>query len=169
MRDRKTRRSLTRRALVVSILIAALAGFATALWWRVAEGDVADLNGLPESALSYPGSTLTQTGSRNGSTESSAALFRVWVSAGNVENVVGFYRTELARRGWTEGAGASVIPTVSELRVCGWNKDGVRLRLSFPRARDQGSSASLSIAYEVRLIKTPTVPGAPLCSAGLPE
>jgi hypothetical protein len=153
--------------------IAALLAVAVVAWNTVGPGhsDTAALDAMPEAGLAPPGSVLVRQGSRQRRAESAAAIQRDWLTPATPDEVVSFYQTELAARGWTEGASDSGIPFAVETRVCGWHKEGIRFRLGFPNGRMQTAAPTSNgmNRYEVRLIAVDTPhPDATLCAKGLP-
>jgi hypothetical protein len=80
-----------------------------------------DTDGPPELDLHYPGSVVI------GRSETRVTLG----SNASAEEIVAFYRQEVAARGFRMGGGMAGIPTTVELFACAWHLDDKVLRLAF--------------------------------------
>jgi hypothetical protein len=128
-----TRRLLkpTRVALVVvSILVVVAAVDITVARFSVTDTD--RLAERPEASLFYPGSVVLEgNGGHNGTAFAHAEIFRILGSQGSMEEILEFYNSELASRGWETGGGSSGIRSTGETKVCAWHTDQLVLRLGF--------------------------------------
>lgn len=155
-------------AAAVVVLVVATVGF---IWSRGGLSDTAALHRSPEATLTFPGSLLLREGELHASSETSPTIKRQLATEAPMEDVVRYYAAALIAEGWKEGASDSAYVAYSERQVCGWNRDGVRFRLSFLKPTDYHERYPLdpphATVYEVRLIQTPTESDGRACMMGI--
>jgi hypothetical protein len=153
--------------------VAVIALIAVSVLTRPWQSDQDRLRARPEASLVYPGSTVLREGGYDATTEAVAGIWRQLATTASMDEILAFYRAELAAAGWETGGGCCVFSALHERQTCAWHRSDVVLRLSFwnmeqfaERYPDDAANATV---YEVRLMDHGSTSNATACSLGILE
>jgi hypothetical protein len=137
------------------LVVVAIAVLAIALP-RLTATDQERLRQQPEASLFFPGSILLREGGHGATTGSVAETWRQLATERTMDDVLAFYRRELAALGWKTGGGSSAGLVTNESQACVWHTDDVVLRVSFLKMdefrKQYPSDPEHATVYELRLI-----------------
>ncbi|MGZ6315421.1 MAG: hypothetical protein ACXWNI_07330 [Candidatus Limnocylindrales bacterium] len=104
----------------------------------------------PENALAYPGATLlsTKTYPEDSLFGGGASIDREFISGASTDDIIAWYRTELAKRNWSGGASAD-SGTDSYAIIADWSYPGLLLDLEFH------VPANGTLRYRMHISSTP--------------
>jgi hypothetical protein len=117
--------------------------------------------------------TLLRHGGHDANSESSAAIWRQLATSAPMEEVLAFYRAELAGAGWETGGGSSTLSTLHERQTCAWHRSDLIVRLSFWNmeqfAERYPNEGTYSTVYDLSLIDHGSTYNEDDCTRGLLE
>jgi hypothetical protein len=110
---------LTALAALFPIAIAVL----VVAWPRLIVSDQDRLSQRPEASLYYPGSVLISRGGSGATVAGAPAIRRQLGTDSSLDEVLTFYRRELAATGWETGGGSSAATGTDESQACAWHTE----------------------------------------------
>lgn len=110
------------------------------------------LRAMPEGTLAPDGVEQLADGGREADQSIAARVpastWRIYGTDASAADVIAFYASELADRGWSEGGGVSGIRGTHELDVAAWHKEGVIFRLGFWKLDEWRLSQNEGLEYD---------------------